>query len=126
MRFLTLALTCFWFSCFAQQDSLYSDYDTMPQYEEGLHALYIFFSENIAYPEEAVSDSVEGTVRLCFNIDTNGNVEFKQFVSDRIGSGLEEEALRVLMLTDGHWLPATKDGKAVIGSLSLPIRFQLE
>lgn len=81
-----------------------------------------FLNNNLRYPEEALQNKIQGTVKLQFSVDKKG------FVTDIKGlSGpdiLLEEAIRVVKLS-GKWVPAVKDGKNVDGVKMLPIQFFL-
>jgi TonB family protein len=57
----------------------------------------------ISYPEIALENEVMGTVKLKFRVNANGEVDDISVVSEKIGYGLEEEAIRVLKLTSGQW-----------------------
>ena len=66
----------------------------------------------------------EGTVVLRFSIDEQGHV-FDAVVTNGIGAGLDEEALRVLR--QAVFTPAMKDEQPVISLVNtIEIRFNLE
>ena len=53
---------------------------------------------NLNYPEEAINAGVEGTVSVLTFVDTEGRV-VKAEILKGVGSGLDEEALRVVWVT---------------------------
>ncbi|MBK9106056.1 MAG: energy transducer TonB [Saprospiraceae bacterium] len=77
----------------------------------------------LKYPEEALKNKVQGQVLAEFVVDTNGAI-INPSIKKGIGSGCDEEALRVLTLMPA-WIPGTQDGKPVKVRMKLPILFQL-
>ena len=55
-----------------------------------------YVNKHISYPPAAMINRVEGTVYVQFAIDDNGNLSNIATVGNRIGYGLEEEAIRVV------------------------------
>lgn len=113
---------------FGQTDSATQNVDFVQaeflgEYENGLHAL---ISKNITYPEIAKENNISGEVKVFFQIDTLGNVINLDFVGQRLGFGFEEEAIRVVSLTNGKWKPATQNSKPIISQMVVPIVFELE
>lgn len=78
---------------------------------------------NLKYPEEAIKSKVQGQVVTEFVIDTNGHI-INPVVKKGIGSGCDEEALRVLALMPA-WNPGKQDGQPVKVRMILPFLFQL-
>lgn len=78
---------------------------------------------NLKYPEEAVKNKVQGQVVAEFVIDEKGSVT-NPVITQGIGSGCDEEALRILTLMPA-WIPGTQDGQAVKVKMKLPIVFKL-
>jgi TonB family protein len=78
---------------------------------------------NIKYPEEALKNKVQGQVIAEFVVDTNGAI-INPMIKQGIGSGCDEEALRVLTLMPA-WIPGKQDGKPVKVRMKMPILFQL-
>ena len=68
-----------------------------------------FISKNLYYPDSSVKYNRYGVITVRFTIDTIGNVINAKAVSNWIGYGLEEEALRVINLSSGKWIPAKKE-----------------
>lgn len=76
----------------------------------------------LKYTHKAQEAEIEGVVRVRVTVDENGNVIAAQ-VLNGLGYGLDEVALDAAK--KAHFEPATKCGRPVIGSIILPIRFQL-
>jgi periplasmic protein TonB len=76
----------------------------------------------LKYPRKAQEAEIEGIVRVRVTVDEGGRVIATQVLSG-LGYGLDEvavDAVKKLMFE-----PATHCGRPVIGSVTLPIRFQL-
>lgn len=78
---------------------------------------------NLKYPEEALKNKVQGQVVVEFVVDTNGAV-IDPVIKQGIGSGCDEEALRVLSLMPA-WIPGKQDGQNVKVKFKLPVVFQI-
>jgi periplasmic protein TonB len=87
---------------------------------------YKFFYEqlgkNTKYPRQAVRNGIEGKVTVEFIVNKNGEPSDLKVIKG-IGSGCDEEAMRVLSLM--KWKPGEQRGKAVRVRMALPIFFQL-
>lgn len=106
-----------------EEDEVFLVVETMPEYPGGTEAMIKFLSENIRYPEEAKNKSVQGQVFVNFIIEKDGKVGQVK-IARGIGSGCDEEALRVVrMMPD--WKPGEQRGEKVRVSFNLPIRFAL-
>ncbi|WP_167852097.1 energy transducer TonB [Hymenobacter elongatus] len=92
--------------------------DQMPTYGNGPADI----NKLVRYPPTAVENKTEGIVYASFLVDENGRVEAPQIVRG-IGGGCDEEVLRVLSQTSGHWTPARSAGQLVKVKMVLPIRF---
>lgn len=97
--------------------------ETDPEFPGGMWELYKFMAENIHYPEQAKNDGVQGRVFVRFVIDADGTVKEAEVLRG-IGSGCDEEALRVVNAMP-KWKPGTVDGKPVRTQYNLPITFKL-
>ncbi len=109
----------------ADASGIYSNVEIIPSFPGGNKGLQKYFDNNLKYPEEAGNDGVEGTVTLSFVVDENGKLSAPQIVGERVGYGLDEEALRVVS-TMPTWNPGKLKGKNVKTRFTLPVRFVLE
>ncbi len=77
----------------------------------------------VRYPEIARKANVEGQVIVQFIVDENGDVSESTVVRG-IGSGCDEEAVRVLK-EHAKFVPGRQDGHPIKVKFSLPIIFKL-
>jgi TonB family protein len=97
--------------------------ETNPEFSGGQKALANFIASTLKYPAKATEDKVSGKVTITFVIEKNGTLSDFHVVKG-IGSGCDEEALRVIKASP-LWKPGTIQNQAVRTSISLPINFQL-
>ena len=97
--------------------------DVMPSFPGGENAFSEYLKTNLKYPEQAKSSKVFGRVYVSFTIGRDGTVKNVTLLRG-IGSGCDEEALRVINLMP-KWNPGQKDGRAVAVQYNLPINFTL-
>ncbi len=106
-------------------EGYYNNVETSAVYTGGQNALDKFINDNIEYPSDANNNGIEGTVNVNFGIDEKGKVYNPQVVSDKIGYGLEDEALKVINKMP-MWTSGSIKGKKVKSRYTLAIHFQLE
>lgn len=95
-----------------------------PKYAGGMAAFYAFISQNLKYPEKAIKEKIEGSVLVSFTIEKDGSLNDINIVR-KLGAGLDEEAVRVLNLSE-KWDPGKlKDGTVVRVKYNIPIKFSL-
>ena len=80
-----------------------------------------FMRANLAYPEEAKKQNINGTVIVTFIVNETGMVTDAQ-VEEGIGGGCDEEAIR-LVKSMPQWTPGMHGGKTVKVRLQLPFQF---
>jgi len=97
----------------------------LPSFDGGQVALETYISNNIEYPQEAIDNNVEGTVNVQFLVDEKGDVSNVKTIGNKLGSGLEEEAIRVVSAMP-KWSPGQVKGKNVKTWRTLPITYRLE
>ena len=103
----------------------YNYAEVTPAYNGGQGAIEAYIINNLQYPEEAIDNNIEGTVNIQFGIDENGNVSNVKAVGDKIGYGLEEEAIKVISGMP-KWTPGSVKGKNVKTWMMLPITYRFE
>jgi len=95
-----------------------------PEFPGGEEGFSKFLLHNVKYPRLAKVNNVQGKVFLNFVVEKTGHLsEFK--ILRGIGSGCDEEALRVLSLSPA-WTPAKVYGVPVNVFYTIPIGFRLE
>ena len=120
-------------------------YNRSASFPEGNLALKTFVNQNLKYPLEAASKSIEGNVKVDFLVDKDGmiseitaqcfnlnkaNSEFSEpftalqmFFNKKVCRAFEEEALRVTELMP-KWVFATNNrGKAIVSEVRLYFDF---
>ena len=110
-------------SKFETEIPIFTLVEDMPQYPGGDEARIKFLIDNMRYPQTAKDNGIQGTVYITFIVETDGSVSNVKVLRG-MGSGLEEEAMRVVNLMP-KWTPGTQSGKAVRVQYNMPIRFTL-
>lgn len=108
----------------ADRFGVYNRAEIMPSYPGGEKALEKFIQSNVSYPTLALDNGAEGTVLLSFLVDEAGKIYTPTTVSKKIGSGLEQEAVRLVRLMP-TWNPGQIKGRNVKTRFTLPIKFEL-
>jgi protein TonB len=103
----------------------YNRTEVLPTYKGGENAIENYITSNIEYPQDAIDNNVEGVVNVQFGVDENGNISNVSAVGNKIGHGLEEEAVRVVSKMP-KWMPGQVKGKNVKTWRTLPINYKLE
>jgi len=81
-----------------------------------------FLKENIVYPEDAAKCKIEGTEVVKFTVTTEGNAKDFRIINS-VCPMIDEEVINALTLTDGMWMPGTKNGKPDDMTMELPFVF---
>jgi protein TonB len=103
----------------------YNRTEVLPGYNGGQTALENYITNNIEYPQDAIDNNMEGTVKVQFAVDEQGAISNVKAVGDKLGYGLEEEAIRVVSKMP-KWTPGKIKGKNVKTWRTLPITYKLE
>jgi TonB family protein len=103
----------------------YNRTEVAPAFSGGDAAIESFITNNIEYPQDAIDNNVEGTVTVQFGVDENGNVSNVSTLGNKLGYGLEEEAIRVVNKMP-KWKAGQVKGKTVKVWRTLPINYRLE
>ncbi|MFZ4520539.1 MAG: TonB family protein [Bacteroidales bacterium] len=106
------------------QREVFTVVEKEPSYPGGQEGRIKFLVENIKYPEKAVKDGVMGTVYVTFVVEKDGAVTNVKVLRG-IGSGCDEEAIRVVKMMP-NWNPGEQKGKPVAVQYNLPIKFTLD
>ena len=97
--------------------------DQVPTFPGGMEAFYKYLGENIKYPKAAADKKIEGKVFMQFVVEKDGSLKEIKVISGP-GSGMNEEALRVLK-SSPKWNPGLMKDKPVRVMYHLPIAFAL-
>lgn len=85
---------------------------------------YKFVRENLKYPEQAIKDGVEGTVRVEFVVNKDGSISHVKVVQG-IGAGCDEEAIRIVKQSP-KWIAGIHKGNPVTTKSLIPISFKIK
>lgn len=102
----------------ASSETIYADASPMPAFGKGPADL----NRLIRYPREAVANGTQGVVFASFVVNEQGRV-LRPRILRGLGSGCDEEVLRILRQTSGRWTPGQRQGEFVKVKMVLPIRF---
>lgn len=94
-----------------------------PTFPGGEAAFAKFLSANIKYPPIAKRNNITGRVFIQFVVERDGSLTDMRILRDP-GSGLGEEAVRVLKLSP-QWKPGFQNSKPVRVQYTVPINFSL-
>lgn len=97
--------------------------EQMPAYRGGVEAMTKFISENIKYPEDARSKSIQGKVFVSFVVEKDGKISNVKVLRG-IGRSCDEEAIRVVQMMP-DWIPGKQDGQNIRLQYNLPVKFVL-
>ena len=96
--------------------------EALPQ--DGMQAFYQFLFKNVEYPRAAFKAGKQGTAYIRFVVNEAGIVESAETIEGyELGHGLDEEAMRVILLT--KWEPGKQRGIIVKQRKILPVKFKL-
>jgi periplasmic protein TonB len=104
---------------------IYTRAEIAPSYAGGYPNIESYIQDNIQYPDNAIDNGIEGTVQVQFAVDETGKVTNVSTIGNKLGYGLEEEAVKVVSNMP-KWTPGQVKGKKVKTWRTLPITYQLE
>ena len=96
----------------------HTELDESPQVEGGMVSILM----GLRYPEEARRAEAGGRVVIDFIVDLKGNAR-DLIVAQSAGYGMDEEAIR--LVKSGTYIPAKRNGEAVVARQTLPVTFGL-
>jgi TonB family protein len=95
-----------------------------PMFKGGDTAWIHFLNKNLHYPPEAIDKEMKGDVIVQFIVGKDGTLSDVQAISSP-GKPLSAEAIRILKLSSGNWLPAFQNGRTVKCYAKKTIQFRL-
>ncbi|KRP10167.1 MAG: hypothetical protein ABR95_12650 [Sphingobacteriales bacterium BACL12 MAG-120813-bin55] len=108
----------------ASVNETYAVVEEMPEFPGGEKAMMQYFAENLRYPAQAKDSRISGIVYIQFVITETGDI-INSRVLKGIGSGCDEEALRVVNEMP-LWSPGKQGGVKVKVLYTLPVKFSLD
>ena len=106
------------------ENRLFYIVEKMPTFNGNNKLLEKFITNNLRYPDKARESGIEGTVYIELVINIDGSViDIK--VLRGVLPELDNEAIRLIKLTNKMWTPGKQQGKKVKVRKVLPIKFTL-
>lgn len=106
-----------------EETDIYLVVEVMPEFPNGLKALFDFIYDNLKYPSDALEKEIQGRVMVGVVIDENGSVTQPKILKS-ISPSLDKEALRIVSIMP-KYKPGTQDGVPVKVRCTIPIYFKL-
>jgi TonB family protein len=91
--------------------------------ENGNRAFRQYLEKNIAYPEEAKAQKIEGRVTVDFFVEPDGTLTGFTIIRG-IGGGCDEELIR-LIKEGPKWIPTKRDNTPVRDKVRVRLKFEL-
>jgi protein TonB len=107
------------------RDTTLLPYNQAPTYKYGLDALKKYIYTRMRYPVEMQQRLVQGVAYLGVTITPKGRIDSVKYLSV-IDDSFNAEANRLIMLTDGDWIPGISEGEVTTMAVVVPIVFQLK
>jgi TonB family protein len=94
-----------------------------PEFKGGKTELNKYIAENLKYPESAISNNIEGTVHIEFEVNTDGSLTNLKVVKS-ISPDLDNEAIRLLK-SFPRFIPGYANLKPIKMKMIIPISFKM-
>ncbi|MBC7902305.1 MAG: TonB family protein [Gemmatimonadaceae bacterium] len=104
-------------------DKTFTKVEIESDYPGGQSAWIRYLNKNLAYPQDAQDNEIQGTVVVQFIVNKEGMVSDVEAISGP--NELRAEAVRVIKKS-GKWTPAIQNGRQVKSYKKQPITFRLE
>ncbi len=93
------------------------------EFQGGQSELIRFIAANIKYPKDVEATDKPVRVIVQFTVKTDGSIEDTKVLRGQ-GDAYDAEALRVVKLMSGKWIPAENGGKPVDSQFTIPLTFK--
>lgn len=107
----------------ADPNQIFTSVEQVPEFPGGLDKFGAYLGKSIRYPAVARENGTQGRVIVTFVVEKDGSLTDIK-VTRGIGSGCDEEAVRVLK-NSPKWKPGIQNGRPVRVQYSVPISFTL-
>ncbi|MFD0765831.1 TonB family protein [Mucilaginibacter lutimaris] len=105
------------------KNQVFTAVEHSPTFPGGQAAFEKYLASNLKYPAEAVKNNVQGRSIITFVVEKDGSLsDFK--VVRSVGSGTDEEAIRVLKASP-KWNPGIQNKRKVRVQYTVPINFTM-
>jgi protein TonB len=105
-------------------DKTFTKVEIESEYPGGPAAWLRYLNKNFHYPDEALTNEIQGVVMVQFIVDKDGIVSDVRAISGPEEGGLREEAMRVIRKS-GMWIPAIQNGRKVKSYKRQPVVFKI-
>ena len=102
----------------------YITHPSAPSFPGGGTQMIDFIMKNIAYPDEAIKEGIQGTIYVKFYVDSLGLISNIEVIRG-IGGGCDKEIIRVVKKMP-RWEPALKFGKPIGSWCSIAVKLTLQ
>lgn len=99
--------------------------EQIPEFPGGQDSMIKFIIENIVYPNKALKEKTQGTVKVVCIVEKDGSLSNIRSVGKEVGGGCDEEAVRVIRMMP-KFKPAIQNGNPVRIKMTIPIKFKLQ
>ena len=106
------------------EDTLFIEYEQMPQFLGGEVALMKFIADNLHYPDSAKAKKIQGRVVVKFVVTKTGEIGKVKIVRSK-DLDLDKEAVRIVKSLP-NFIPGKLNGEVVDMWYTLPITFKLQ
>jgi TonB family protein len=80
--------------------------------------------KNLKYPKKAKKDKIEGRCRFKFILESDGKIKDVEII-DSVSPEIDQEAIRLIKLTEGQWIPSKYNGENVRSYVRYSVNFKL-
>jgi len=108
---------------YKSRDTAFTKADVVPEFPGGMEAFLKFLVKVMRYPAAARERGVQGRVLVSFVVERDGSLTDIK-VARGIGSGCDEEAVRVMKLSP-KWIPGSQNGNPVRVAYTMPLSYAL-
>ena len=98
-------------------------FPVVAHFKGGMDKFIDLVKSKIVYPEKAITNNIEGEVKIGFVIEKDGSIVNPR-VLQGIGYGCDEEVMKAILLSP-KWVPTTENGRPVTASEVIAIDFKL-
>ena len=106
-------------------NEIFTSVEQLPDFPGGMAGFGKYLGKALRYPAVASENGVQGRVNVTFVVERDGSLTDIKPIGRTLGSGLEEEAVRVLK-NSPKWTPGKQNGRAVRVQYTVPIVFTLQ
>lgn len=106
-----------------ETEKVYTWVQVKPSFPGGEEARLKWLRENLEYPQQAITDEIQGLVQVGFVVEKDGSITNVKVVQSA-HSTLDREAIRLVKAMP-KWIPGKQNGNTVRAYFTQPIRFVL-